>query len=401
MEFTIRYLSFFVIQTEGTDKFFKHYQTMDRDAYAGSEIKHFLDGEFARISKRKVEKHPNSEHAPTKIGRFIVEPGYDLASNPNAALFHRLRTETDKQHFFGYADELVRMYMGTNSVRGGALIVAQAQAPYVTEEPFVFVMKCDFEQKIARIADEHTLVNAVEMAISAKNMKSIQYPHMPEEGMLELWELKVHQASHARYFEDFLKFVTYEKSMPELISHQVMDMVQEYMETKWQGGGVFSADSSLTAAGADGGAGAMSPEPALHETADTTAAPARYKDVPYYYAEQREREEKELEFWAASEKRDLQQKWSPEQVIDASSRLIDELPDLDLKFKLDGTTIKTKLAEFGVSLHIARHQGRYVVLLEGDAFQFDKGFSPIELLQPEELETVVRRLGERERSSDR
>ncbi len=30
---------------------------------------------------------------------------------------------------------------------------------------------------------------------------------MPEEGMVEVGELKIHQASHARYFEDFLKFV--------------------------------------------------------------------------------------------------------------------------------------------------------------------------------------------------
>ncbi|PGW22273.1 hypothetical protein COD88_28110, partial [Bacillus cereus] len=27
---------------------------------------------------------------------------------------------------------------------------------------------------------------------------------MPEEGMVEVGELKIHQASHARYFEDFL-----------------------------------------------------------------------------------------------------------------------------------------------------------------------------------------------------
>jgi hypothetical protein len=36
-----------------------------------------------------------------------------------------------------------------------------------------------------------------------------------------------------------------------------------------------------------------------------------------------------------------------------------------------------------------------VVLIEGDAFEFAKGFSPIELLQPEELEDVVRKIGEK------
>nr|WP_281172512.1 DUF3900 domain-containing protein [Ectobacillus panaciterrae] len=32
----------------------------------------------------------------------------------------------------------------------------------------------------------------VEMAITTKNMKSIQYPYMPEEGMIEERELKIH-----------------------------------------------------------------------------------------------------------------------------------------------------------------------------------------------------------------
>ncbi len=42
---------------------------------------------------------------------------------------------------------------------------------------------------------------------------------MPEEGMVEVGELKIHQASHARYFEDFLKFVEYERSMPEIMKN--------------------------------------------------------------------------------------------------------------------------------------------------------------------------------------
>jgi len=40
------------------------------------------------------------------------------------------------------------------------------------DEPCVFIMKCDFE--------------------------------LPEEGRVEEWELKIHQFSHARYFENFL-----------------------------------------------------------------------------------------------------------------------------------------------------------------------------------------------------
>ncbi len=64
-------------------------------------------------------------------------------------------------------------------------------------------------------------------------MKSIMYPYMLEEGMNDEWELKIHQSSHARYFEDFLKFVTYEQSMPEIVNEHVMGFVQNYVETKW------------------------------------------------------------------------------------------------------------------------------------------------------------------------
>lgn len=457
MDFTVEYLSFFVIQTEGSDRHFKHYKTLDREAYAGSELKEFLDGEFTRIIKRKVEKHPNSEQPPTKIGRFLVEPGYDLASNPNYSLFHRLRTEPTKDYFFGCADELVRTYMNASAMRGGALIIARARAERVSSEPFVFVMKCDFEPKIARISDEHSLITHVEMAINAKNMKSIQYPHMQEEGMLDEWELKVHQASHARYFEDFLKYISYEKSMPEIISHQVFDMVQEYMDNKWQGGrsprqGYGASDGNGWSAGGGRGsegmqnaaayegwgagasvgnstdgewgaageepmgstmdagtvdsnwtAGAHEPEPcsfrdgdpyqAIHgETAseDYAESPIR---VPVHASAEQAREAKELELWAASDKRNLQEKWSTEQVIEASQRLIEEKPELELKFKLDDVLVKAKLADFGDTLHIAQVGGRYVLLLEGDAFRFEKGFSPVELLAPESLEDVVRGIG--------
>lgn len=50
-----------------------------------------------------------------------------------------------------------------------------------------------------------------------------QYPFMLEEGMMEENELKIHQASHARYFEDFLKFVAYGESMPVIMKTQVMN----------------------------------------------------------------------------------------------------------------------------------------------------------------------------------
>jgi hypothetical protein len=349
MNFTVQYLSFFVIQAEGDSRGYKHYRTLDAESYLTSEIRQFLDGEFARIVKRKVEKNPDSEHAPTKIGRFHVEPGHELSSNPNYNLFQRLRTAGNKDEFLNYCDDLIRTYMDTSAVRGGALIVASAKLTQFFDEPFIFVLKCDFEQKVVRIADERTLIAQVDMAISARNMKSIQYPFMPEEGMLEEYELKIHQASHARYFEDFLKFVTYEKSMPEIVGEQVYSMVKQYIEEKWQ-------DQA---------------------------------------AEERQEEEERLQVWAASEKRDLQERWEHEQVVEAAVQLTVHKQDLELKFKLDHISVKGFLADYGGQIHIAQENGRYVVLIEGDLFQFDKGVSPIELLKPEKLDDVIRRIREK------
>jgi hypothetical protein len=356
MEFSIQYLSFFVIQTAGNDqKTYKHYQTLDELDYQQSEIKHFLDDEFAKISKRKVDRNPNSENAPTKIGRFIVEPDHDLTSNPNYNLFGRLRQVESKEQFLHQSDEMVRLYMDTSAVRGGALIIAQATLNKYFDEPFIFMMKCDFESKIARISDEKSLISRVEMAISAKNMKSIQYPHMPEEGMLEEYELKIHQATHARYFEDFLKYVSYEKPMPEIVNEQVIHIVQQYIEDKWN-----------------------------EEQSD-----------------ERQQEEQGYEIWAASEKRELQQKWSQDQVVEATRQIIEHNPDLELKFKLDGITIRGNMADYGSKINIARLNGKYVVLLEGDSFQFDKNVSPIELLNPNDFHEVVQQLNSKSSKDDK
>ncbi|NWL90127.1 MULTISPECIES: DUF3900 domain-containing protein [unclassified Paenibacillus] len=350
MKFTVNYLSFFVIQVEGkegqTVKNYKHFQTMDGYEYVDSEIRSFLDGEFSRIAKRKVEKNPAVEQAPTKIGRFIVEPGYELDSNPNFNMFARLRGAEDKEDYKNACDDLVRSYLDTSSVRGGALIVIQAKLEKYSEDPYIFVLKCDFEPKIARISDERSLISTVEMAISARNMKSILYPHMYEEGMVDEWELKIHQSSHAKYFEDFLRFVTYEMSIPEIVNEQVMEFVQTYVENKW----------------------------------------------PDENEEERQQVEKEIELWAASEKRVIQDKWEPAEVIEAAERIVEIKPEIELKFRIGDTVVKGKLADFGNEVHIAKLNGRYAVILEGESISFDKAFSPVELLQPDSFEVVAQRI---------
>src|SRR5690625_7752960 len=92
MDFQIQFLSFYVINIEDHDeqaaKKYKHFQTLDETEYEQSALKDFLDGELAKITKRKVDRHPKSDDAPTRIGRFIVESGHELDSNQNYIIFH-------------------------------------------------------------------------------------------------------------------------------------------------------------------------------------------------------------------------------------------------------------------------------------------------------------------------
>ncbi|MDQ0216354.1 hypothetical protein J2S13_002812 [Oikeobacillus pervagus] len=346
MDYQIIFLSFFVIQTEGTDDDthvkYKHYQTLNNEDYENSSLKDFLDGELMKISKRKVERHPKSEQAPTKIGRFIVEPGHELTSNPNYNLFHKVRFASTQEEFKITSEQFVASYIDTSSVRGGVFLIASAKLTKYFDEPFIFIMKCDFEPKVATITDESSLIQQVEMAITTKNMKSIQYPFMPEDGIVEVGELKIHQASHARYFEDFLKYVSYEKSMPEIVKTQVMDMVKEQ---------VLEA----------------------------------YEEE----SEERNRFEEAMEIWATSPQRELQEHFSTEEVVEAAAQIVEHTPDLELKFKLDHISVKGLLSDFGEQIYLAKSNGRYMVLIEADTVSFGKGFSPIEFLKPDDLSAIL------------
>lgn len=349
MDFDIQLLSFFVVHVDGNGdeatKHYKHFQTITADQYEASPLKQFLDGELLKISKRKVDRYPKSDQVPTKVGRFITEPGHDLSSNPNYNLFHCLRFAKDVEDFQKGSEEVVSAYVDTSAVRGGALLVAQAKLRKYFDDPFVFILKCDFEPKVASIADEASLIHHVEMAITTKGMKSIQYPFMPEEGMVEEHELKIHQASHSRYFENFLKFVEYEKSMSEIMKTQVLNMVQEHILES------------------------IEPE-----------------------NEDREKIEEAIELWAESPKREIQEHLSTEQVIEATSQMIEQTPDAQLTFKLDDVFVKGLLAQFGETIHLAKHNGKYILLIEADTIQFDKAASPIEFHRPDELSTVINRL---------
>ncbi|MBM7662081.1 hypothetical protein JOC85_002888 [Bacillus mesophilus] len=349
MDFQINYLSFYVVQVEGqgelSQKSYKHFKTLDSDSYEYSTLKDFLDGELAKIVKRKVERHPKTEKVPTKLGYFITAEGHELDSNPNYNLFQRVRFADSVEKFKDEGEKFVVAYTEASAVREGVFIIATAKLNQYFDNPFVFIMKCDFEPKVASISDETTLIRNVEMAITTKNMKSIQYPYMPEEGMIEESEVKLHQSSHARYFEDFLKYVEYRESMPEIVKSQVLGMVQQHIDES------YDPDS-----------------------------------------EDREKFESAMEVWATSPKRELQERFTTEQVMEASSQIIEHTPEIGLSLKLDHIQVKGMLSDFGESVHIAKINGRFLILIEGDSVVFEKGYTPLELLKPEALHDVIEKI---------
>ncbi len=349
MDFQIQFLSFYVVTVDGKEedatKQYKHFQTLDETEYENSALKDFLDGELAKITKRKVERHPRSEAAPTKIGRFIVEPGHELDSNPNYNTFLRAVNAADKDAFQAISEEFITTYLDTSAVRGGAFLVARAKPKKYFDDAFIFIMKCDFEPKVASIADESTLIRHVEMAITTKNMKSIQYPFMPEEGMVEPAEIKIHQASHARYFEDFLKFVAYGESMPEIMRTQVKTMVEEH----------------------------------FHEVYENND-------------EELEQFEQDMEVWEASPTREIQERLTTDEVVEAASRIVEHTPDIELKLKMDEIEVNAMLADFGESVHLAKVNARYILMIEADSVTFEKGVSPIEFLKPGDLQELIKKI---------
>ncbi|GED58008.1 DUF3900 domain-containing protein [Brevibacillus formosus] len=350
MNFTIDWLSFYLMEQPEEEDGIKQVRMtryLGHDEYQKSELKDFLDGEFARIAKRKVEMNPKTEGTPTKLGQFVLEPGHPLDSNPNYALLNRLLAAETPGESKEPCQELIQSYLRTSQVRGGVMIVVRTRLDLI-DERYVFILKCDFEQKTAVITDEKSLISNVRMAINAKNMKSLMYPYMIESGMNDPYHVKIHQFSHARYFEEFLRFIEYPQTMTQIVSEEVISLARQHIEYTY-------------------------PEE----------------------SEERIREEEAIELIAASPKRELAEKWEHETVMEAMQIITDRQPEVELKFKLDHMQIRTLLADYGTSLHIAKVNGRYLVLLEGEQLQFERGMSPVEFLKPKALTDIVKEIEER------
>ncbi|WP_188068557.1 DUF3900 domain-containing protein [Brevibacillus brevis] len=350
MNFTIDWLSFYLMEQPEEEDGIKQVRMtryLGHDEYQKSELKDFLDGEFARIAKRKVEMNPKTEGTPTKLGQFVLEPGHPLDSNPNYALLNRLLAAETPGESKEPCQELIQSYLRTSQVRGGVMIVVRTRLDLI-DERYVFILKCDFEQKTAVITDEKSLISNVRMAINAKNMKSLMYPYMIESGMNDPYHVKIHQFSHARYFEEFLRFIEYPQTMTQIVSEEVISLARQHIEYTY-------------------------PEE----------------------SEERVREEEAIELIAASQKRELAEKWEHETVMEAMQIITDRQPEVELKFKLDHMQIRTLLADYGTNLHIAKVNGRYLVLLEGEQLQFERGMSPVEFLKPKALTDIVKEIEER------
>lgn len=344
MNFIIEWLSFYLLEQSDSDTNNKQVslsKLLTQYDYERSELKEFLDGEFSKIAKRKVELNPKSDGSPTKIGQFIVEAGHPLDSNPTYGMFQRLLQAETTEAIHSAAQEMLHMYLRTSQVRGGVLLFVKARLDKF-DDHFLFILKCDFEQKTAVITDDNSLIANVNMAINAKNMKSILYPHLIEPGMVDWYHVKIHQFSHSRYFEEFLKFIEYPETVHDVMSREVLSLARQHVEMAY-------------------------PEP----------------------SEERMREEEELERIAASPKRELAEKWDHQTVLEAANWFTEQQPEIELKLKLDHIQIRALLADYGSKVHIAKANGRYFVLLEGDAIQFEKGCSPVEFLKPQALHEVL------------
>lgn len=76
---------------------------------------------------------------------------------------------------------------------------------------------------------------------------------------------------------------------------------------------------------------------------------------------------------------EMMEHFTPEEVIEATAQIVEHTPEIELKLKAD-------------QIHIAKVIDKYVLMIEADSLTFDKGFSPIEFLKPDELEKVVERI---------
>ncbi|MDR8017941.1 DUF3898 domain-containing protein, partial [Ectopseudomonas guguanensis] len=100
----------------------------------------------------------------------------------------------------------------------------------------------------------------------------------------------------------------------------------------------------------------------------------------------------DLEIWETSEKREIQERLETHQVVEATAQIVEHTPEAELRMRLGSTSIKGLLADFGESIHLGKINGKYVLMIEADSIEFDKGVSPIEFHRPDDLQVLIEKI---------
>lgn len=110
MDFTIRFLSFFVVEIEGKDeqanKRFKHYQTLDQEEFEQSELKDFLDGELKKSSNEKSTDTLNLNKYQPKLAGSLSNPVMNSIQIQTTIYFIRRDLPIQKKYLMNAVNSL-------------------------------------------------------------------------------------------------------------------------------------------------------------------------------------------------------------------------------------------------------------------------------------------------------
>ena len=102
--------------------------------------------------------------------------------------------------------------------------------------------------------------------------------------------------------------------------------------------------------------------------------------------------EQDLEIWETSEKREIQERLETHQVVEATAQIVEHTPEAEMRMKLGSTSVKGLLADFGESIHLGKINGKYVLMIESNTIEIDKGVSPIEFHKPDDLQILIEKI---------
>lgn len=84
--------------------------------------------------------------------------------------------------------------------------------------------------------------------------------------------------------------------------------------------------------------------------------------------------------------------FSTQEVMETVTQIMEHASEVELKLQADHISVKGLLAYFWEQIYIAKMNGCYMLMIEADSLSFEKVFSPIKFLNPDELEKVIERV---------